>query len=392
MRFSPLTNRLSAEEIDAWSIHTRAREMQTRGEDVILLSIGDPNFDTPSVIVQSAIDSLNNGRTHYTPAAGITEFRDAVAHYHREQGLDDVTRDHIVIVPGAQCGMFAAAMCVLCHSDSVIIPEPMYVTYDGVVASTRADLINVPLRPENDFHLDTEDVRAALRDDTKAIIINTPHNPTGTVMRAETIEALGELCEQHDLWLLSDEVYADLAFERPHVSPLSNQKLFPRTAGVFSLSKAFAMPGWRMGWVCAPPALVEHIEGLMSCMLFGTPPFIQDASITALKQAGDEVRQMRDAYLDRRDMVCRLLSPINKLHCHRPEAGMYVMIDVRDTGMDGNTFANRLLDDQGVSLLPGEGFGKSGRGHVRFSTCEAPELLEEACRRIVKFTESLAQT
>jgi len=389
MRYSALTAQLAPESVDAWSIHTRAREMQKAGRDVILLSIGEPNFDTPEPITKTAIESLLDGRTHYTPAAGTTDFREAIAAYHVQQGLDHVTADQIIVAPGAQCGLFAAAMCVLGVGDSVLIPEPMNVTYDGMVAATGAELIAVPLQPQNEFHLDPEDLRRAVREDTKAIVINTPHNPTGTVMLAETIAAIAQICEEHDLWLLSDEVYADLAFERPHVSPLSHPTLKNRTAGVFSLSKAFAMTGWRMGWVTAPAALAEHIEGLLSCMLFGTPPFIQDAGITALNSAQDDVERMREAYRSRRDLVCGLLDPINKLHCHRPEAGMYVMIDVRDTGMDGKEFANRLLDAEGVSLLPGEGFGISGRGHVRFSTCEAPKLLEEACKRLLRFTAAL---
>ena len=389
MRFSSLTEQLAPEAVDAWSIHTRARQMKNDGHDVIVLSIGEPNFDTPAPIVETAVTALRNGRTHYTPAAGVMAFREAIANYHVGQGLGHVTPDQVVVAPGAQCGLFAAAMCVFGPGDSVLVPEPMYVTYDGVVAATRAEVTPVPLRPENGFHLDPEDVIARLRDNTKALIVNTPHNPTGTVMHEDTIAALAEICEQHDLWLLSDEVYADLAFERPHVSPLSHPTLKHRTAGIFSLSKAFAMTGWRMGWVTAPAELAIHIEGLLSCMLFGAPPFIQDAGITALEDALEDVGRMRDEYRQRRDLVCDLLGPINKLHCHRPEAGMYVMIDVRETGMEGKEFANKLLDAEGVSLLPGEGFGDSGRGHVRFSTCEAPELLEEACKRIQRFAAQI---
>lgn len=363
--------------------------MKEAGHDVILLSIGEPNFDTPDPIIDTAVTALRAGRTHYTPAAGDMAFRKAIAAYHVGQGLDYVTPDQIVVAPGAQCGLFAAAMCVLGRGDSVLIPEPMYVTYDGVVAATGAELIAVALKAQNEFHLDPEDLRAAVREDTKAVVLNTPHNPTGTVMSEETIAAVADICEQHDLWLLSDEVYADLAFERPHVSPLAHPTLKHRTASVFSLSKAFAMTGWRMGWVTAPPQLAEHIEALLSCMLFSTPPFIQDAGIRALSGALHDVKNMREAYRNRRDLVCDLLGPVNKLHCHRPEAGMYVMIDVRETGMDGKEFANRLLDAEGVSLLPGEGFGESGRGHVRFSTCETPELLEEACARLLRFTAAL---
>ena len=390
MKYSVLTERLTGEGADAWSIHTRASDLKAAGGDVILLSVGDPDFDTPSRIIDTAIESLGNGRTHYTPAGGIHSLRIAAAHYHEEFCGQCVGPENVVIVPGAQCGLFCAVMCLLEPEENVLVPEPMYVTYEGVVGASGAKIIPVPLRPENGFHLDVKEMARALTPKTRAIILNTPHNPTGAVMRRETLEAIGDLANERNLWVITDEVYAHLTYEATHVSPASIATLAPHCVSIHSLSKSYAMTGWRLGWVVAPEALTLHHERLLGCMLYGSPTFIQDAAITALESGDTEIENMRDAYRSRRDLVCEQLADVAGVSCHRPEAGMYVMLDVRKTGLSGKSFANQLLDAESVSLLPGEGFGASAAGHVRFSLCEQPEVLSEACQRIARFMRRLS--
>ena len=389
MRYSKLTDRLIGEGADAWSIHTRAGELKAAGEDVILLSVGDPDFDTPEPIVDTAVKSLRGGRTHYTSAGGIDELRVAAAQYHRRLTGQPTGPENVVIVPGAQCGLFCAAMCLLEPGDNILVPEPMYVTYEGVVGASGAEIIPIPLKPENAFHLDIDDVKQALTSSTRALLLNTPHNPTGAVMRRDTLEALGVLAQENNLWVLTDEVYAHLTFEAEHVSPASVASLSSRCVTIYSLSKSFAMTGWRLGWVVAPTSLTLHHERLLGCMLYGSPTFIQDAAISALNSDQTEVDRMRDEYRVRRDLVCEQLAGIPGLEYHRPEAGMYVMLDIRDTGLSGKEFANRLLDEELVSLLPGEGFGPSGEGHVRFSLCVDRDTLEHACHRIERFMKRL---
>ena len=389
MKYSKLTERLTGEGADAWSIHTRAGDLKAAGEDVILLSVGDPDFETPAPIVETAVESVRGGRTHYTPAGGIRALREAAAGYHQRFTGQATGTENVVIVPGAQCGLFCAAVCVLEPGDNVLVPEPMYVTYEGVVGASGAEIIPIPLRPENGFHLDFDDLRRALTPSTRAILLNTPHNPTGTVMRRDTLEAIGALSNEHDLWVLTDEVYAHLTFGAEHVSPASIAALAPRCVTICSLSKSYAMTGWRLGWVVAPAALTLHHERLLGCMLYGSPTFIQDAAVTALASDATQVAQMRSEYLARRDIVCDYLAQLPGLSCHRPEAGMYVMLDIRKTGLSGKDFANRLLDTEMVSLLPGEGFGPSAAGHVRFCLCEHRDTLKEACERIRRFMNRL---
>ena len=390
MRYSALTDRLTGEGADAWSIHSRAEQMRAAGHDVIALSVGDPDFETPGPIIESAVASVRNGRTHYTPAGGTHELRVAAAGYHQRFTGQPTGPENVVVVPGAQCGLFCAALCLLEPGQSVLIPEPMYVTYEGVVGASGAEIIPIPLRPENRFHLDIDDVCQAITPSTRAVILNTPHNPTGAVMQRDTLEGLGELAEQHDLWVLSDEVYAHLTFEAEHVSPASIHSLSSRCVTIYSLSKSYAMTGWRLGWVVAPEALSAHQERLLGCMLYGSPTFIQDAAITALATDDGLITQMRDKYRARRDLVCHQLGAVRGLSCYRPEAGIYVMLDIRSTGLSGKAFANQLLDTQLVSLLPGEGFGASAAGHVRVSLCEHRDVLLKACQRIEQFVRGLS--
>lgn len=391
MRYSKLTRRLIGEGADAWSIHARAGDRKAAGDDVILLSVGDPDFDTPRPIVDTAVKSMRDGRTHYTPAGGISELRAAAAQYHRRLTGQSTSAENVVIVPGAQCGLFCAAMCLLEPGDNILVPEPMYVTYEGVVGASGADIVPIPLKPENAFHLDVDDVKRAITPSTRAILFNTPHNPTGAVMRRDTLEGVGALAQENNLWVLSDEVYAHLTYESEHLSPASVSSLSQRCITIYSLSKSYAMTGWRLGWVVAPTALTLHHERLLGCMLYGSPTFIQDAAIAALNSDDAEIDQMRGEYRARRDLVCERLSGVPGLSYHRPEAGMYVMLDIRATGLSGKEFANQLLDEELVSLLPGEGFGPSGAGHVRFSLCVDRDTLEQACHRIERFMQRLVR-
>ena len=389
MRYSSLTDRLMGEGGEAWAIHTRAENMKIAGHDVILLSVGDPDFDTPKNIVDTAVESLHDGRTHYTPSGGIHALRVAAANYHQRQTAQLTGPENVVVVPGAQCGLFCAAMCLLEPGQNILIPEPMYVTYEGVVGASGAQIIRLPLRPENNFQLDPDDVKKAITPSTQALLLNTPHNPTGAITQRETLESIASLAEKHGFWVLTDEVYADLTFDAEHVSPASIPSLAPHCVMIYSLSKSYAMTGWRLGWVVGPETLTLHHERLLGCMLYGSPTFIQDAAIAALNSHETNVSHMRNEYRARRDVVCDYLSTVKGLGCHRPQAGMYVMLDIRKTGLSGKEFANQLLDSELVSLLPGEGFGPSAAGHVRFSLCENSSTLLEACRRLERFIRSM---
>jgi arginine:pyruvate transaminase len=263
---------------------------------------------------------------------------------------------------------------LLGEGDEVIVPEPFYATYPGIFAAAGATPVHVPLRPERAFQLDVGEVEEAITTRTRAIVLTTPHNPTGACMPAETLAALGELCRAHDLWLISDEVYGSLLFGgRTHASVLAVDGAEERVAGISSLSKSHAMTGWRTGWAVVPDALVKRLVLLLDCMLFGSPPFIADAATTALREADAATAEMRTAY-ESRARVVAAIDGQSGLRCHMPQGGMFIMLDVRACGISATEFAEGLLESEGVSVLPIEAFGPSGAGHVRIALAADEEI------------------
>jgi len=325
---------------------------------------------------------LRMGATHYAEVRGNQSLRAAIARRHAKASGMEVTADNVVVLAGAQCAVFSVAQCVLEPGDEVIVPEPMYVTYEAVFGACGAIVVPVPVRPEHGFRVQPEDVAARITGKTRALMINSPHNPTGASLPLATWEALAKLCVQHDLWLICDEVYSELLFEGRHVSPGSLPGMAERTASINSLSKSHAMTGWRVGWVVSSPELAAHLSHLALCMLYGLPDFIQKAAEVAVTAELTELAHMRDIYRERRDRVCAALQDCQGARPLKPDGGMFVMIDIRATGLSAQAFANRLLDDFGVSVLAGEAFGPSAAGHLRMGLVEDSDVLEEACRRI----------
>lgn len=390
MRFSSLVERIGGEGAAAWNIHARAVERRRCGDDVIILSVGDPDFDTPLPIVDAAIESLRRGRTHYMPIVGEPALRRAIADQHAKASGQKVGPENVAVLPGAQCALFCAALCVLDAGDEVIVPEPMYVTYEAVMGTAGARIVNVPLPAARHFALDPADIAAAITPRTRAILINSPHNPTGAMLTRRDWEAVAELCRRHDLWLLSDEVYASVTFEGEHVSPAALPGMAERTVTINSLSKSHAMTGWRLGWAVAPAPLIPHVVNLALCMLYGCPGFIQDAALAALTTAPSEIETMRGLYRARRDLVHRRLAQAPGLGCHLPAAGMFMMVDISGTGRSAYQFSEGLLDAHGVSVLAGEAFGPSAAGHIRLSLGTPEPVLETACDRIAAYARGLA--
>lgn len=390
MRYAARVHQLGGAEAAAWNIHSEAVRRQARGEDVILLSVGDPDFATPAPIVEAAKASLDRGRTHYAEIAGHPELRQAIAAAHERSTGMPTRLDQILVLAGAQSALFTACQCLLSPGDAVMVPEPMYVTYPATIAAAGGHIVRLPLTAERGFHLDPAALAAAIRPQVRAILINSPHNPTGAVMRLPELEAVAELCRRHDLWLISDEVYADLVYAGEHLSPAGLPGMAERTITISSLSKSHAMTGWRVGWMIGPPTLIEHATNLALCMLYGSPAFVQDAALTALTGSTAEIAAMHARYRHRRDAVCRRLAGLPGLACSRPEGGMFVMLDVRRTGLSADDFAQRLLAAEAVSVLSGDAFGGDAAGHVRLSLTAPDERLAEACNRIGRFAFRLA--
>ncbi|HEY1479767.1 MAG TPA: pyridoxal phosphate-dependent aminotransferase [Gaiellales bacterium] len=390
MRYSSLTDRIRGAGADAWVVHDLAMQRRERGEDVIILSIGESDIDTPPEIVEHAVSALRAGRTRYMPQAGTEALRRAVATHVGDLSEIEIAPERVVFFPGAQTALYAVCQCILDRGDEVIVPEPTYVTYEAVIGSTGATIVNVPLPPERGFHLDPADVERAVSSRTRAVLLTSPHNPTGAVMTRDELDAVAEICRAHDLWLVCDEVYAELTYGAEHVGVLSLSDVSDRVVSVSSLSKSHSMTGWRAGWAIAPVELAEHLVYLTMCMLYGSPGFVQDAAQFALETPLGEIGELYALYERRSAAIVDEFSRLGSLRPRMPEGGMFVMLDVRPTGLSGDAFARRLLDEEDVSVLPGEGFGPSAAGHVRICVTTDEQRLREACRRIARCADRLA--
>lgn len=389
MRPSDFTKRISGDGPEAWRTHGRARVRQRAGDDVIILSIGDPDFDTPRPIIEAAYQALNDGHTHYADLVGTQPLRTAIAGYQGKLSGVEIDPANVVVVAGAQCGLFASALCTMNPGDEVIVPSPTYVTYPAVIGAPGATLVSVPTDPESGFVIDAEAIRAAVTARTKVIMLNSPNNPSGAMISREALEGVAQICIEHDLWLICDQVYSGLVFEGEHICPLTIPGMAERTIVINSVSKSHAMTGWRLGWVIIPEHMRQTFSNLMLCMLYGISAFTQQAALTAFDQDLSELEEMKKAFAARRDTMARGLEGVKGLVCRTPPAGMFCMIDVRQSGLSSYEFAEQLLDAEGVSTLPGDAFGPSGAGHLRISLMVPEARLEDACARIARFSASL---
>ena len=390
MRYSSLTTRIAGQGAAAWTVHTRAMERIRAGEDVIALSIGDPDFDTPVSIRQAAVEALSRGRTHYSPVSGEPRLQAAVAQTASGTLGRPVEAEQVTVFPGAQAALFGVTQCLFDRGDEVIVVEPTYVTYGGVFGAPNAEMVQVPIRPEDHFHLDPTRLARAITTRTRGVVLNFPHNPTGACLTRDEGAAIAELCLRHDLWLVSDEVYGALMFEgRAHHSPIALPGMAERGVLISSLSKSHAMTGWRCGWAVTPKPLAAHLHNFAQAMYFGVAQFVQDAAATALTSGMADLESIRSSYQRRASVAVKALEAAPGLSVRIPEAGMYLFADVRGTGLSGTQFASGLLDAVGVAVTPGEGFGPSGAGHVRITLGTDEVRLVEACRRMVAFARGL---
>lgn len=391
MRFSPRVDRIAGHGAAAWSVHREAARRRELGRDVISLTVGDPDQDPPALVIEATIEALRHHRTGYSSMIGYPRVREAIAARCRRRTGQPCTAENVVVTPGAQGGVFCALQCLAGPGDEVIVPEPVYATYEAVIGASGARMVTAPLRADRGFHPDLDAIAQAVTPRTRAIWINSPHNPTGVVFTAEEIGAVAGLCRERNLWLVSDEVYEDLAFARPHVSPWSLPGMAERTVVVSSLSKSHAMPGFRLGWVIGPPALSGHLFNLLLCMTYGSPAFIQDGVLPALEQDLPEVAGLREDYRRRAGLLSDILADAPNCRVTPPEGGMFVLLDVRGTGLGSEGFARVLLEQEDVAVLPCDGFGPSAVGHLRISLTAPEPRLAEAGRRIVRFAGELAE-
>ena len=389
MKFSSLTDRVKGGAADVWDMHYLAKQAKGRGEDVIVLSVGDPDFPTPDAVIDKALQAMREGDTHYTSILGHDELRESIARQHRSSSGQAIEASNIITTSGAQNALFACSLCLLDPGDEAIVLQPMYVTYEATIQAPGATLVPVVLDAEDGFRLDRDALQAAISERTRAIFYASPSNPTGIALNLEELEFIAQLARQHDLWVIADEVYANFVFEGEFSHIVSLPGMSERTVTIGSMSKSYAMSGWRVGWVIAPHELIANLEKLALCMLYGLPGFIQQAAAYALQNCAPDLQHMRETYHRRRDYLFDAFSAMPGLQPLLPDAGMFMMVNVLGSGMNSAEFVRALYANTGVSVLDATAFGASAAGYVRVSYTVSDAELEEACRRIKSFVENI---
>ena len=388
MKFSSLVQRIGGDGADAWLIHYAALAARERGEDAIILSVGDPDLATPEAVVARAVEALHAGDTHYTPVRGRMALRTAIAEQHYRRCSQLVNAEQVVVLSGAQNALMVALLCLSETGDEVLSLDPMYPTYPATLEASGARLVRVPLNPQNGFRFDLDAMRRAITPRSRVLTFATPGNPTGLILSEHDLAGIADVAREHDLWIVADEVYAGLA--QGGSVPSLARELPERVVTIGSLSKTHAMCGWRLGWMVGPRELIDHTENLVLCMLYGLPGFIQEAAVTALGIAGEAEQRARE-YCDRRAaLMLEHMQGIPGISALVPEAGMFMLLDVRGTGLQGRSFAEGLFREQRVSVIPGDAFGTQTLGFVRVGFATEEALIVEACRRMRLYCEALA--
>ena len=381
MRYAPVTEALADLGGAKWAVHARGRAMAAAGRDVIELTIGEPDVPPPSALIEAMARAARAGRTAYSSGRGEAALLDALATRYSTRTGRAVGPDQFLCLPGTQTALYVAMRGLVGPGDEVLVADPLYATYEGVIRAAGAAMVPVPMAPEAGFRFDPAAFAARVTPRTRAILLNSPHNPTGTVATAEEVRALGALAERHDLWIVSDEVYSELAFHGPAASPFDEAALAPRTVVVSSISKSHAAPGFRSGWIAASAETAARLLPVAETMLFGNQPFIADATALAVSAPSEVAAGMRAAYARRAALVAERLC--GRLRVHRPAAGMFALVDVSATGMDGDAYAADLLERQGVSVMPGSAFGDVLRDWVRVALTVPDAVLAAGCDRML---------
>jgi arginine:pyruvate transaminase len=389
MKFSRASDRLAVDDATLWGVHDKACARQANGEDVILFSIGDPDLPTLDFIVDHAIDSLKAGRTHYSPGAGEIELRQAIADIETGASGKITDIDQIVVHPGGTNAIYTTLSCFLNEGDEIIIPAPMYVGYLGLLGAIGAKVINVPLNTEDNFRLDTQVLKKAFTANTRVLFLNTPGNPGGNMISEDQLRELAAFCLERQVWIVCDEVYSMITFAARHTSLLNAADTLDNVVVIDALSKSHAMTGWRMGWTVSSAATARRLLDFGSGSVFGCCQFVQDAAAFALNNDEEYTRAIADEYRVRRNYAVERIEAIPGLSANSPEAGMFIMMNVRQVEPDGLVFAAGLLEECGVSVLPGAAFGDITRHFVRLSLTHPVHVMSKAFDRIERYVASL---
>jgi aspartate aminotransferase len=366
----------------AFEVLNKARALERQGKSIIHLEIGEPDFDTPSNVVEAAVDALHKGWTHYGPSAGLPELRQTIADYVSRTRSVKVSPDEVVVVPGGKPIIFFTILALIDEGDEVIYPNPGFPIYESMIHYVGGKAVPVQLREEHDFSVDVNELSALITDRTKLIILNSPQNPTGGVMPRKDVEQVARVIGDRNILVLSDEIYSRLLFEGEHFSIMSVPGMQERTILLDGFSKTYAMTGWRMGYGVMRPDLAAHITRLMTNSNSCTASFTQMAGVDALKGDQSSVNRMCEEFKRRRDVFVAGLNKIKGFSCRMPKGAFYVFPNITKTGWKSKPLADALLEQAGVAALSGTAFGAFGEGYLRFSIANSMENLQKALVQI----------
>ena len=372
------------------AITAAAKALKAQGLDVCSLCAGEPDFDTPEIIKQAAIKALNEGKTGYTPASGLPELKKAVAEKFIKDNNIKTTPAQIIVAPGAKFSVFSAIAALCGPGDEVILPAPFWLSYEEMVKATGAKCVIIQTKAENNYELSPAELEAAVTENTRLLILTSPSNPTGAVYRRETLEGIAAVAVAKNFMVLSDEIYEKLVYDddKPHISIAAlNDRINDLTITVNGFSKAYAMTGWRLGYLTAPLWLVKKISAFQSHTTSNPTTFAQYAAITALEKADAEVEKMRQAFAVRRDLIYSLVSEIPNVTCIRPQGAFYLLCDISPFGLSSNEFCSRLLEEKKVAAIPCEAFAAPGK--IRLSYACSDANIKEAVARLKAFCATL---
>jgi len=387
MRLAGHYERLGTER--AFEVLARARALEAQGRHVIHLEIGEPDFDTPPHVVEAGVRALREGHTHYCPAPGLPELREAAAEHLSKTRGTTVDPARVLVAPGAKWFLFFGVLAVAGEGDEVIYPNPGYPIYESAINWSGATAVPLPITEETGFAFTASDLADRLTPRTRMVILNSPANPTGGALDRELIAEIAEILADHDCWILSDEIYSELLYEGVHDS-ITAHGLLDRTILLDGFSKTYAMTGWRLGYAAVPPALIEPLSRFLINSVACTAPAVQLAGVAALTGPHDAIDAMVAEFVRRREVLVEGLNRLPGVSCVMPHGAFYAFPNVTATGIDERTLATRLLDEAGVAVLAGTDFGEYGAGHIRLSYANSLDHLQEALEQMSGLLEAVA--
>ena len=392
MQLSQRITTLLGDGDDGWGVFYRARAMKAAGREVIELTIGEHDIRTDRSILDAMHRAALAGHTGYASIPGIPALRDAVAARVQARTGVPTARENVLITPGGQAGLFATHHACADPGDTALYVDPAYVTYPGVLRALGLVPRAVGARPEDGFQPRAGDLDAAVRaaHRPRSLLVNSPNNPTGGVYSPATLEGIARVVQEHDLWLISDEVYDTQVWDGDHLSPRALPGMAERTLVIGSMSKSHAMTGSRIGWILGPEAAIMRLADLATHTTYGVPGFVQEAALFALAQGDGLETAVAAPFLRRRDMALEVVGRQNIVRVQPPQGAMYLMLDIRGTGMSGEAFAMALLERHGIAVMPGESFGAAAAGHIRVAMTVADEVFVEALGRLLAFAQEQA--